>query len=307
MKPKNRQAVVILGMHRGGTSALAGTAVRLGFAPPRRALPIAADNPTGFYESLAVTGLNDALLGAMGGDWIDCLGLDPGCLDGAAQMAALNRCIRIIHDDFGDTAAFVLKDPRLCLTLPVWLPPLRAAGAAVSVLLVVRHPVEVARSLETRDGLAETRSVAAWLHHMLEAERLTRGLPRSVVAYGDLLSDWRGCAARAGRQAGIVWPAILDPWAPVEVDLFLRSTLRHHVAGAGSNPAGPVDLGRMAAEAWMLFLALTDQPEAVAVRRRLDALHRRFAAWRREHAWPRANIAHTGFSRPESARTISPR
>ena len=38
LPPAPRQAAVILGMHRSGTSALAGALARLGFAPPRRPL-----------------------------------------------------------------------------------------------------------------------------------------------------------------------------------------------------------------------------------------------------------------------------
>lgn len=278
-----RQAVVILGMHRGGTSALAGTVVRLGFAPPRHVLPPASDNPTGFYESIPVTALNDRILEAVGCSWIDCLTFDPASLDATAQAAAQAWCTRIVRDDFGDADRFVLKDPRLCLTLPVWLPALRAAGARTPVLLMLRHPAEAARSLAARDGTGMRQAMAVWLHHMLEAERATRFMPRAAVFFDSLLHDWRGCLARAGRQARIDWPAGHDCWAPVQVDLFLRESLRHHVADALPAPAAADGLDEMLASAWTLFRTLEDEPRGETIRPRLDALHRRFAAWRQDH------------------------
>ena len=60
-----RQAVVVLGMHRSGTSAVAGVAVRLGLAGPATELPASGDNPGGFYESLPVVKINPPNLLAM--------------------------------------------------------------------------------------------------------------------------------------------------------------------------------------------------------------------------------------------------
>ena len=52
-----RQAVLILGMHRSGTSAIAGVSHLLGAAAPATMMEPAADNPTGFWESETIAGL----------------------------------------------------------------------------------------------------------------------------------------------------------------------------------------------------------------------------------------------------------
>jgi len=50
--PKSRNAVVVLGMHRSGTSALAGVLARLGCDLPQTLMPTNDFNAKGYYESL---------------------------------------------------------------------------------------------------------------------------------------------------------------------------------------------------------------------------------------------------------------
>ena len=187
MQNYQRQAVVILGMHRSGTSAVAGTMVRLGLAPPLTPLPASGDNPSGFYESFPVVQLNHQMLLVAGCAWNLCLTFEPDRLDSLLQEGDRRIIAETLRREFAGAAGFVLKDPRLCLTLPAWLPALGAAGDEVCVLLVVRHPREVAHSLAHRNQLSEVETIPNWLHHMLEAERLSRGLNRAVVFYDDLL------------------------------------------------------------------------------------------------------------------------
>ncbi len=279
MKHPPRRAVIVLGMHRSGTSAVAGTAVRLGLAPPLHPLPAAADNPSGFHESMAVVGLNHLLLRAAGCDWPDCLSFSPDLLDSAACAAAFNVSRQILRQEFPGAQAFLMKDPRLCLTLPAWLPALHAVGAAVSVLLVVRHPEEVVRSLSRRDGLPEAVTAPLWLHHMLEAERVSRPFPRAIVFYDDLMRDWRGCMARAGRDAKIVWPMGRDG---VETGMgdVPRSSLRHHAAGQDRAAVGPPLVRDLIADTWRALRALQDRALSSVARANLDMARVRLTAWR---------------------------
>jgi hypothetical protein len=228
-------AVIILGMHRSGTSAVAGTAIRLGLAPPLTPLPQSADNPNGFYESVPVMQLN--------------------------------------HQ--------VLKDPRLCLTLPVWLPALRELAAEISVLLVVRHPEEVARSLARRNQLPEDETIPNWLHHMLEAERLTRGLNRAVLFYDDLLTDWRRCITRAGRIARIAWPRPMTGLKQ-DIDDFLARSSRHHRVPQDTAVVGPSPVCDMVNVAWIALRRLSDDPESPGALDYLDHVRAAFATWRRQ-------------------------
>jgi hypothetical protein len=94
MTNTTRVAIIVLGMHRSGTSAVAGAAVRLGLAPPRTPLAPTLDNPTGFHESIPVVDLNHLILNAVGRDWYHCLSFEPDMLDDDAQATTFDRCAR---------------------------------------------------------------------------------------------------------------------------------------------------------------------------------------------------------------------
>ena len=79
----------------------------------------------------------------------------------------------------------------MCRFVPFWLRILQSAGIDPVGILVFRNPADVASSLAERDGLLPQFSLLMWLRHMLDAERFTRMIPRAVVEYRDLLSDWR--------------------------------------------------------------------------------------------------------------------
>ena len=255
--------------------------MRLGFSPPLTPLPRSPDNPSGFYESIPVTQLNHQLLLAVGCPWHRCLTVEPDRFAAMMQPKDWRLVTDTLRGQFAATAGFVLEDPRLCLTLPVWLPALQAVEANVSVLLVVRHPGEVVRSLARRDLLPESQMIPNWLHHVLEAERLSRGLNRAVIFYDDLLTDWRRCMTRAGQIARIAWPR---PILPMERDIddFLGSSRRHHVAPQATAIIGPPPVCNMVDAAWTMLRRLSDDPESAGTLQHLDHVRAAFAAWRRQ-------------------------
>lgn len=280
-----RQAVIILGMHRSGTSAAAGTAVRLGLAAPRTPLAASDDNPSGFYESETLMNLSHKMILAQGGAWNVTMMIEPETVASKLSVPDRQKMLNALLGEYGDTDSFVMKDPRLCLTLSAWLPTLEVIGAAVRVLIVLRHPAEILRSLTARNNLPEGETAPEWLHHMLEAERISRGFKRAVFAYDDLLRDWRGCMDRAGQTAGIFWPRRFDD-AGAEIDDFLTTSSRNFAkpelsAALGGGPVKP-----MVAAAWAALIALAGNPGDRAAMQSLDEIRKEFSGWRRQHYPP---------------------
>ena len=66
-----RKAIVVLGMHRSGTSALSRLLTFHGFSQPNDLMPPKKDNPKGFWESVGCQILNDTILASLGGAWDD--------------------------------------------------------------------------------------------------------------------------------------------------------------------------------------------------------------------------------------------
>ena len=63
--------VLILGMHRSGTSALAGTLHCLGLRVPEPHIPTTCDNASGFFENKLVRDYNEHALEVAGSSWHD--------------------------------------------------------------------------------------------------------------------------------------------------------------------------------------------------------------------------------------------
>lgn len=245
--------LVIAGMHRSGTSALARSCNLLGVDLGADFIPTQPDNASGFWEDASVKDADDAALASHGMLWDDVGPLPRPWRDGFGGDEVRERLRATLASLAARGPLCGVKDPRISRLLPLWLPLLDALDVRPAFLIALREPREVARSLERREGLGEARSLLVWLRYTLDAERDTRGRPRGIVCFDDLLGDWRAALARAARDVGIAWPRPLEA-AAAEIGRFLDPGLRHHVA---TEP--PSDgLERLAHDAFVAVRALCD-------------------------------------------------
>ena len=152
---KRRRAILVLGMHRSGTSVLTGMLAALGAFPGRRL--IAADpstNPTGFWEDEEIVRLNDGLLEYLGTRWDDCSVLPVDWMSQSFVRGARERMLSVVQREFEGRPLWVIKDPRLCRLLPLWTDVLAALDCRVDFLLCLRNPIEVAESLRQRNAFS---------------------------------------------------------------------------------------------------------------------------------------------------------
>jgi GT2 family glycosyltransferase len=222
-------AVIVLGMHRSGTSALTGVLRHLGLVLGNRMMAASKDNPQGYWEHFDIVRVDDDLLHAVDRRWDDIRPMPEGWERSALALRAATRLQEILERDFAGIPLWGVKDPRLCRLMPLWLPLLDRLKVKPRFILVVRHPQEVAASLAARDGLSVAHSSLLWLRHLIEAERATRDHPRAILRYDDLVEGggWRQSLARLSRDIGVDWPR---EGAAVEaaIDAYLAPALRHH-------------------------------------------------------------------------------
>lgn len=148
--------VVVLGMHRSGTSMVAHQLTTLGLNPGSEddlLLP-REDNPAGFWERRDVVELNDSVLASAGGAWF--MPPDSGCFDAAHSDARVAAVVAALPVN-----GWVLKDPRLLLTWPAWRHSLHGALC----VLVYRGPAAVAASLKQRNGFPLALGLALWEYY----------------------------------------------------------------------------------------------------------------------------------------------
>lgn len=236
---KPRYAVVVLGMHRSGTSALAGVLGHLGCDLPKTLMPPTETNPKGYFESLRVYNLNDAILASAGSSWDDWQELNPGWIASPRIDEFLQQGEETLSDEFGASPLFVLKDPRMCRMMPFWRRLLEQADIKPLMLHIHRNPLEVAGSLEQCEGLPLAYGLLLWLRHILDAEAGTRGMDRHFTSYGRIVQNWAVAAAAMQTKLGITFPRLSDStsW---EIENFLSNDLRNQFAPAEKVTSNPL-------------------------------------------------------------------
>lgn len=184
--------VLVIGVHRSGTSALTGLLAGLGFAlpPPGDLIEGRPDNPVHF-ESQALIDVNDDLLHALQGSWQAPPLLDDGWDESPTVQAFDQRTRDVLAATYKTPGGKVWKDPRLCLLLPYWSRLLAPPSPAV---LIWRHPSEVADSLTRRDGFTTSRGLALWDAYTRSCLTNLAGRPTFVLRTDDLLDDPRNVA-----------------------------------------------------------------------------------------------------------------
>jgi hypothetical protein len=263
-----RRAVVVAGMHRSGTSALTRVLGYCGLRMPRTLVPANEGNRAGHWESELVCRFNDALLARFGLDWISWERATPDLASERDYGDLLREGRRIILHEFGANGDIVLKDPRICRLLPFWLGVLAGLDIEPAIVLAVRAPQQVARSLERRNAIMPAYGLRAWLRFTLEAERASRHLPRVVVSFDQLMRDWRAAATALNRCAGSDLLAF-TPDAERAVCAFLSKDLRHFTRDdEGSTPA-------CVARVYRLFSEWQERPESCEDHAELDAIRSR--------------------------------
>ncbi|MCE2838660.1 MAG: sulfotransferase family protein, partial [Cyanobium sp. 49614_E6] len=166
------RSLVVLGMHRSGTSVLISCLGRAGVH-----LGAVLDQPhplhgRGVHEPAALVLMHDDLLAHHGGSWHN-----PPAV---GEWPPLHRAVRdLFIESRHGRPLWGFKDPRLLLCLEGWrqaLPNLEPVG-------VFRHPAAVARSLLERDGMGLDKGVALWSHYNQRLLELHQQQPFPLIEF----------------------------------------------------------------------------------------------------------------------------
>ncbi len=275
MTPVPRDAVCMLGMHRSGTSALAGVLNRLGVDLGGQPMRTGYDNIRGFWEHVELVGVHQQLLAAMGSDWDDPRPLPEDWWRASTVLPFRQQIAEIVRRDFANSPLWGIKDPRLCRLWPLWQTVLDELGIASRFVIIVRHPQEVEGSLFARNGFPQWRSRLLYLQHLLAAEKQTVGRPRVFITYAQLLRDWRATIERIADALAL--PALRDaiPVGSGPIEQFLTADLRHHRADDDA-PARDSGLAEWAGDLYRA-IRLADRDPA-AIERRCEEVRSAFGA-----------------------------
>jgi hypothetical protein len=184
----SQPTILVVGAHRSGTSVTARMINLMGavIGASEDMLPAHPDNnPAGYWERTDIVIEHERFLQRQGFGWstvanfaIDKIGADQREL----LVASLRRIVATIACP---DAPLVVKDPRLCLLLPIWQ---RVASEPIHVFMV-RDPRKIAASLMAAYPTLFTTDflLALWQKYTQAALLALRDKPVMFVSYAQLM------------------------------------------------------------------------------------------------------------------------
>jgi hypothetical protein len=269
-----RTCLMVLGMHRSGTSALAGVFQLLGVAPPKNLVPADESNRTGYWEPLHLALLNEQLLLELGSRWDDWRPVRVEELSASRLRFYRDEIARLVDGEYGGMPMIMLKEPRISRIVPVYQQLLTSLRYKTDYITITRNPLSVAKSLAKRDGMDSGFASLVWLNYVLASERSTRNSPRVFLSYESMVRDFGPALEKISERFSIEWPRKISS-VEKEIAAYLSTDHQHHLASVDLLMAsdGVPDLVK---RAYIVMLDLEEDassPEAIA---ELDAIYDEF-------------------------------
>jgi hypothetical protein len=194
------EAVFILGLARSGAGTAAALAQRVGLHLGEQLLGARKGFPRGLFEDRRLVDIDRELLAGLDQTGSMAMPLAQGWDRTPAGQLARFRAADLIAE-LAVGGSFGLKDPRLVLTLPLWLSEVAAQGHGARHVIAVRDPLDLAQA--TGQGADRARFAAQWLAQMVQVLALTAGHPRLFVGFRDLLAEPAAMALMLRRFCGL--------------------------------------------------------------------------------------------------------
>ncbi|MDR7127303.1 sulfotransferase [Pseudotabrizicola sp. 4114] len=208
MKPR---PLLILGMHRSGTSCLTGQLEEAGvwLGEVHRS---SVHNAKGNRENPEIMALNEAVLVDNGSRWNQPP--DGPVHWATARLAERDRILAAYPSD----RVWGFKDPRTLFTLDAWrdaLPDARFVGT-------IRHPLAVARSLNARSRMPVEMGFALWTRYNARLLRIAQREECPILSFDVPAPHYIAATVRLIESLGLAFPSTNQ--------VFFDESLRHQAA-----------------------------------------------------------------------------
>jgi hypothetical protein len=218
---QRRPIVLVLGMHRSGTSLCAHILSALGVdmadkIPGPGASSPHPSNPRGHWERWEIVEFHDRILSLFNRDYLGRFhdfGL-PVAWWADPRVAQIRREIIAFLETRMESGPFGFKDPRTVRLMPMWHQIFNELKLAPRIVLCLRNPAQVARSLHARDGLDPANGEYRWLVHIIDFYRYTNNLDCCAVEYEEWFNNPAANIEKLQKFLDL-------PWQQSESDLAL--------------------------------------------------------------------------------------
>jgi hypothetical protein len=258
--------VLVTGAGRSGTSTVAGTLHFLGLHVPLPVIKPNESNPLGFFESTWPLWFHRRLMDRAVVEQTDGRPEAVQLMASAVTTDIRNELTDWLAEVARADRQVLVKDPRSIWVPWLWEETAVSLGMRIGFLTMVRHPAEVLGSRATyyrgtRKNMGDWQfavmNLCAWINGNLVVERQTRGKPRVVLRYYDLVADWRSCMRTVRRAFDLTFNDDLDAGHRHRVDEFIDPTLRRHQA-SWEGLDMPPELVNIAEAVWDCMCRIAD-------------------------------------------------
>lgn len=222
----SKKLVVVLGMHRSGTSAITRALRVLGVELGKTLMAQNNDNPKGFFEDREINQLDIEIMNSLGQDWHDLSLISDESFGRMIESDFAERAKELLVSKLENCEIFGLKDPRMCKLMPFWQPIFDELGLETSYVISLRNPKSICDSLANRDGIEAEKSYYMWLIHTLDALKYTHGRKSCFVEFDSLMTDPKANLERCAKELELDFD---NDEFDTYVNSFLDDNLRHSV------------------------------------------------------------------------------
>lgn len=224
--------VVILGMHRSGTSLIANFMHAVGVDFGQDLIPGDERNAAGYWESQTIFEIHEKILKELNCNWhTPPMSFPADWWHKPSIQELKNGLVEFVGSNCRNTdKLWGFKDPRTAILLPMWLEIFDELKVEPFYILSVRHPRSVAASLASRDSLSLAHSQALWFKTNLDVLSYAGNNLRAIVDY-DLWFDSGLEQARTVIRSLNLSESISEEQLTAAVNQTIQSELRHHSSG----------------------------------------------------------------------------
>jgi len=269
-KKSKRNAILLLGMHRSGTSAATRIFSLLGYDLPKSLMGVNESNPVGHWESDAIVVLNDILLKEVGASWDSWQYFTTDEYTIERKKDIIDDIGRHLRLEFPGKKDFILKDPRISRLTNLYLESFADNEIIPNVVMSIRNPLSVADSLQKRDKMPKGDAAMLWLRYVLDAEYGSRGQNRAFFSYEDMLSDSPDVLKQISKSLDLTFPLTVES-VKSQLSVFLDEGMQHHKRTAEELVLDPVMRGWVD-RAYSLLMGLCTAPHDSNIQDELDTI-----------------------------------
>ena len=233
---QRRSIVMVLGMHRSGTSLCSHILSMLG-VDMADVIGVDRGSDRGHWERWEIVEFHDRILALFNRGYFGPFHDFPLPVAWWAdpRVVQIRREIVAFVEKRMSRAPFGFKDPRTVRLMPLWHQIFLELKLAPKIVLCLRNPAQVDRSLQARDGLAPGIGEHRWLVYMMDFFRFAGAHEFCVLEYERWFDEPRANLKKLTSLLGLEWQH-----SEADLDLVLAEivdpALRHDEAdrrGAG--------------------------------------------------------------------------